>query len=119
MSPRITHISWGRLEVDGFPAFKDAKLYPGGARAWDWSETGTHHQPGIQIADIEELLEHGATVVILSKGMHEDLHTPTETLRGLERRNIRVHVLETMEAVKMYNQLREKESVGGLIHSTC
>ena len=28
-SPRIVHLSWGRLEVEGYPTFKDAKLYPG------------------------------------------------------------------------------------------
>ncbi len=63
-SPRITHMSWGRLEVGG-KSFKDAKLYPGGAREWDWRETGTHHMPGIQPADLAELLEHGAEIVVL------------------------------------------------------
>jgi hypothetical protein len=58
-SPRITQLSWGRLEVDGDQTFKDAKLFPGGAREWDWRETGTHHVPGIQPADLEELLAHG------------------------------------------------------------
>ena len=50
-SPRITHLSWGRLEVEGGRSFKDAKLWPGGGRAWDWKETGTRHRPGIQLAD--------------------------------------------------------------------
>jgi hypothetical protein len=69
-SPHITLLSWGRLEVeDG--SFKDAKLFPGGSREWDWNETGTGHVPGIQPADVEELLEHGATVVVLSKGFYE------------------------------------------------
>ncbi len=45
-SPHITHMSWGRLEVAG-KLFKDAKLYPGGSREWDWRETGTHHVPSI------------------------------------------------------------------------
>ena len=53
-SPRVTHLSWGHLEVEGVDgSFKDAKLFPGGARAWDWNETGTNHEPGIQPADIE------------------------------------------------------------------
>src|ERR671917_181067 len=70
-SPRVTHLSWGRLEVEGVDApFKDAKLFPGGARAWDWREPGTSHEPGIQPADVEELLERGATTVVLSKGVH-------------------------------------------------
>ena len=67
-SPLITHFSWGRLEVEGDRRFKDAKLFPGGSREWDWSETGTDHVSGIQPGDVKELLEHGAKVVVLSKG---------------------------------------------------
>jgi len=35
-----------------------AKLFPGGLREWDWRETGTRHVPGIQHADVQELIEH-------------------------------------------------------------
>jgi len=28
-SPRITHISWGRMEVEGIGPGKDYKVYPG------------------------------------------------------------------------------------------
>ena len=117
-SPRITRLSWGRLEVeDG--SFKDAKLFPGGSREWDWNETGTRHAPGIQPADVEELLEHGATVVVLSRGFHERLKVCRETLRMLEDEGVSVHVEQTEGAVKLYNELREHERVGALIHSTC
>lgn len=118
-SPRITHLSWGRLEVEGQHSFKDAKLFPGGSREWDWRETGTNHVPGIQPVDVKELLEHGATVVVLSKGMHEQLQVCPETLQMLKDRNISVHILQTKEAVRFYNELRDKERVGGLFHSTC
>jgi len=117
-SPRVTHLSWGRLETEG-GAFKDAKLFPGGARDWDWNETGTRHEPGIQPSDVEELLERGATVVVLSKGFHERLRVPERTLRTLEDRGIAVHVKGTEEAVRRYNELGETEKVGALIHSTC
>lgn len=119
-SPRITHLSWGRLDVEnrGEP-FKDAKLYPGGARAWDWNETGTRHVPGIQPADVEELVEHGAEVVVLSKGINERLQVKDETLAWLRERGIETHVLQTEEAVERYNELREERAVGGLFHSTC
>jgi hypothetical protein len=100
-------------------AFKDAKLFPGGARAWDWNETGTNHEPGIQPADVEELLERGATAVVLSKGFHERLGVTPEALRVLEDRGVRAHVRQTGEAIQLYNELRETERVGALIHSTC
>ncbi len=119
-SPRITHLSWGRLEVEGQSSpFKDAKLFPGGAREWDWKETGTRHEPGIQPADVQELLEHGATAVVLSKGFYERLQVGRETLRELEERNVPVHVAQTEEAAKLYIELSGRERVGALIHSTC
>ena len=118
-APRITHLSWGRLEIAGGGTFKDAKLYPGGARAWDWSETGTHHVPGIQPADVAELLDHGAEAIVLTRGFWKRLQVCRETTQMLETRNVAVHVLPTDEALAVYNALRQSRRVGGLFHSTC
>ncbi len=119
-SPWIKHVSWGRLEVEGeAEPYKDAKLFPGGSRQWNWRQTGTKHRPGIQIADVQELLDHGAKVVVLSRGMAECLHVPRETLDFLKERQIAAHVLPTKDAVALYNKLAETEAVGGLFHTTC
>jgi hypothetical protein len=118
-SPKILHVSWRRIEVEGLGIGKDFKLYPGGGREWDWRETGTQHDTGIQPADVEELLEKGATVVVLSRGMNQRLQTSPETLNLLKQRGIEVHQEETKEAVKLYNHLAETQPVGGLFHSTC
>jgi hypothetical protein len=119
-SPRIKHVSWGRLEVEGrAEPYKDAKLFPGGSREWNWRETGTNHVPGIQQTDVQELLDHGAEIVVLSRGMKECLEVPRETLEFLKGRQIPAHILPTSEAAKLYNQLAEKEPVGGLFHTTC
>jgi hypothetical protein len=119
-SPKVTRISWGRIAVEGIKdGFRDAKLYPGGAREWDWKETGTRHSPGIQPADVEELVERGAVAVVLSKGMDGMLQVMPETLTYLEELNIAVHILTTNEAVGLYNHLANRELVGALIHSTC
>jgi hypothetical protein len=117
--PRITAISWGRMEVEGLGAGKDFKLYPGGRRAWDWAETGTRNSPGIQPADVEELLARGATTVVLSQGMNTQLHVPPDTCRYLQERSITVHVAQTRAAVKIYNDLTGGSLVAGLFHSTC
>ena len=118
-SPRITGLSWGRVDVDGEGSFKDAKLYPGGAREWDWRETGTAHVPGIQPTDVQELLDHGATAVVLSKGILERLEISPETLKMLRDRGVSTHVLQTEKAVEVYNELRQTQPTGGLFHSTC
>jgi hypothetical protein len=118
-SPQITSFSWGKVEVEGLGTFKDVKLFPGGGRAWDWGETGTEHDPGVQFADVEELLGHGAEVVVLTQGVLGRLKVMPETLAELEQRGIAVHVLKTKQAVKKYNQLAGSQQVGCLLHSTC
>jgi hypothetical protein len=118
-SPRITNVTWGRIETADGRAFRDAKLWPGGGREWDWRETGTHHVPGIQPADVAELLENGAETVVLSRGVYERLQTCPETLDLLAREGVAVHVLQTERAVDRYNALAAEGPVGGLFHSTC
>ena len=75
--------------------------------------------PGIRPADVEELLEHGAKVVVLSKGMNERLQVCSETLEILKQRGVDFYVLQTEKAVEIYNKLREEKPVGALFHSTC
>ena len=118
-SPLITSFSWGSVEIAGGRRFKDVKLFPGGAREWDWSETGTDHVPGILPADVEELLAHNTEVVVLSTGINERLCVCSETLEMLKRRGIDFHVVQTERAVQLYNKLRESAAVAGLFHSTC
>ncbi|GAA2406989.1 hypothetical protein GCM10010404_76350 [Nonomuraea africana] len=115
----ITHLSWGRMVVEGLGEGKDFKLHPGGGRPWDWNETGTRHSPGIQPADVRELLDHGSRVIVLSRGMRLALQTCPETLDLLADSGVEVHVEETSAAVERYNALAETVPVGGLFHSTC
>jgi hypothetical protein len=118
-SPRILAVSWGHMEVEGIGTGKDFKLYPGGGREWDWSETGMSHSPGIRPADVRELLDRGAVAVVLSRGMEERLRVDPAALEYLEQQSVEVHVAETREAVQIYNNLAGAVPVGGLFHSTC
>ena len=119
-SPRIRLIEWGRIETECSLIGRDLKLWPGGGREWDWRETNTHHVPGIQMTDVREVLERGADTVVLSRGMELVLRTPQETIERLRELGIEVHVLETLEAARKYNDLvAAGRPVGGLFHSTC
>src|SRR5436309_13250316 len=103
------------MDVEGGGEAKDFKLGPGGGRSWDWNETGTRHDPGIQPADVEELLEHGSRVVVLSRGQDLQLQTSQETLNHLAARGVQVHMEETKAAVKLYNDVADQGiPVGGL-----
>jgi hypothetical protein len=119
----ITHISWGCMEVainGQILTFKDCKVWPGGAKEWDWRITGTHHRPGTQPADVKEILEQGVEIMVLSRGIELMLHTCPETEQLLRSESIEYHIKETNQAVALFNQLSQQgKRVGGIFHSTC
>jgi len=120
ISPRISRISWGNMTIQGIGTGKDFKLWPGGGRDWNWNETNTHHIPGIQPADLQELIAHGAEVIVLSRGMLLALQTCPESKSLLESKGIKFHIAETKKASDIYNHLADAGvAVGGLFHSTC
>jgi hypothetical protein len=122
-STRITHLSWGHMEVtiNGHTyRYKDCKVWPGGAKEWDWNLTGTRHRPGIQPADIEEILAHNVDVMILSRGMERMLQASAEAEQLLQVRGLEYHITETQDAVDLFNRLTQQgKAVGGVFHSTC
>lgn len=119
-SPRITELRWGVIKAEGLPAVRDVKLWPGGGREWNWTETGTRHMPGIQIADLEELIANGARTIVLSRGMQRALLTSPGAIVHLSDLGIRFVIEETRQAAIVYNRLAALgEPVGGLFHSTC
>ena len=119
----ITDLAWGQIEVtiDGkAQRFKDCKIWPGGACEWRWEETGTHHIPGIQPADIEEVLTHEVEAIVMGRGQFGRLHVSTGTEALLQERGIPYHIERTQKAVALFNELSQAgKRVGGVFHSTC
>ncbi|XP_041029981.1 mth938 domain-containing protein-like [Carcharodon carcharias] len=120
-SPSIASLRWGEMKVEGSDTlYKDCKVWPGGNRMWDWRETGTHHTPGIQPADINEIVNKGVQTLVIGRGMDEALQVPEETLSFIRSKGIVAVVLQTEKAVHQYNKLvKEGVAVGGIFHSTC
>ncbi|KAK5611908.1 hypothetical protein CRENBAI_007124 [Crenichthys baileyi] len=120
-SPEIASLSWGHMKVKGCSSsYKDCKVWPGGSRAWDWRETGTDHYPGVQPADLEEVLKKGIELLVIGRGMSEALQVPSSTLDFVKQKGIEVRVLPTQKAVAEYNKLAvQGAKVGGVFHSTC
>ncbi|XP_073517783.1 mth938 domain-containing protein isoform X1 [Phyllobates terribilis] len=134
-SPEISKISWGSMNVSG-QVYKDCKVWPGGSRTWDWRETGTNsalwytikptrcpvcqHHPGVQPADVDEVLKKGVKTLVIGRGMSEALQVPDSTLNYIKSQGIDVLVFQTEKAVQEYNSLASKGAkVGGVFHSTC
>ncbi|KAM9801497.1 mth938 domain-containing protein-like [Neosynchiropus ocellatus] len=120
-SPQIVSLSWGEMKVQGSPSsYKDCKVWPGGSRAWDWRETGTRHVPGVQPADLDEVLKSDVDTLVIGCGMNKVLQVPSATLDFVTQKGVDVRVLQTEKAVAEYNRLVvQGAKVGGVFHSTC
>ncbi|KAJ3590075.1 hypothetical protein NHX12_008032 [Muraenolepis orangiensis] len=119
-SPEVVSLSWGHMQVKGGSAYKDCKVWPGGSRAWDWRETGTNHRPGVQPADVEEVVAMGVDTLVIGSGMNQALQVQSSTLDLLREKGVVVRVLQTEKAVAEYNVLvGQGARVGGVFHSTC
>ncbi len=120
--PIIEHIKWGEIIVknnDDSITYRDVKLWPNHSREWNWKETGTRHNPGIQIADIQEFIDK-VDVVILTRGIDLVLQVPQETIDYAKQQDKEVHVGQTEKMVELYNELvTQGKKVGGVFHSTC
>uniref|UniRef100_A0A2K6N4B4 Mth938 domain-containing protein n=2 Tax=Rhinopithecus TaxID=542827 RepID=A0A2K6N4B4_RHIBE len=80
-SPEIASLSWGQMKIKGSnTTYKDCKVWPGGSRTWDWRETGTEHSPGVQPADVKEVVEKGVQTLVIGRGMSEALKAPTQQM---------------------------------------
>ncbi|HEY1554025.1 MAG TPA: MTH938/NDUFAF3 family protein [Kofleriaceae bacterium] len=115
----ITSFRWGQIVDSTGRVFKDARLFPGGVEEWDWRKTGTRHDPGIQIADLEDLFTTKPDVVILSRGVDLVLQVPQTTVDFAREHAANVLVLQSEQAVAEYNRRITSERVVALVHSTC
>jgi len=121
-APHIDDIKWGEIIVsfdNKKHVYHDAKLWTTKSKEWNWRETGTHHVPGIQIADLKEFIDE-VDIVILTRGMDLVLQVPQATVDYVKAKGKQCHVGETKEMVTLYNALiTEGKKVGGVFHSTC
>ncbi|XP_060032681.1 mth938 domain-containing protein isoform X2 [Erinaceus europaeus] len=78
------------------------------------------HSPGVQPADVEDVVKQGVQTLVIGRGMSEALKVPASTMEYLLKQGIDVRVLQTEQAVKEYNSLAAQGiRVGGVFHSTC
>ncbi len=115
--PLVLKCSRGRIKVAGFQSrFRDVQLSVNGAEPWDWTDTGTHHVPGVQVADI--LSVPPSPVLVVGLGTQRRLQVSAEARAHLDEKGILLVERETSRAVAIYNCYVELGvEVSALIHS--
>lgn len=118
-TPTIERLEWGSVHTS-VGTFRDARLWPGGGRDWDWRETGTHHSPGVQVADLAQLLDHAVEVVVIGCGQRRRLGVTDAARQAVADAGASLEVLESSAAVARHNELVDEDvAVATLVHSTC
>uniref|UniRef100_H2ZVY4 Mth938 domain-containing protein n=1 Tax=Latimeria chalumnae TaxID=7897 RepID=H2ZVY4_LATCH len=80
----------------------------------------SHHHPGVQPSDLEEIINKGIKTLVIGRGMNEALQVPSSTLDYVKKKGVDVMVFQTEKAVREYNTLANQGAkVGGVFHSTC
>lgn len=131
MAKLIESIRWGQIEVNDKGVkkiYKDMKISPNIVEEWDWNVNKTRHNPGIQIADVVDLIGNDdhlrkkdqIDTFILTRGMERKLQVMPDTIKFLDDKGINIIIMETSDAVKTYNMMTNHGyKVAGLFHSTC
>nr|XP_043887854.1 mth938 domain-containing protein isoform X1 [Solea senegalensis] len=102
----------------------DRCMYVSSNTAWHCTPMrflfSSQHYPGVQPADLEEVLKKGINQLVIGRGMSEALQVPSTTLDYVKQKGVDVTVLQTERAVDKYNKLANQGvKVGGVFHSTC
>ena len=112
--PAITHYSFGKMIVDGQSFTNELQILPDGT-VKEWSPRDPHY---ILAKDIEEIVRSDIKVLIIGIGANGEAAIPAATLEILESNNIKVHIANTYEAVKLFN-VSAKEALGAIFHLNC
>lgn len=122
--PVIRYARWGKITVSyrgKSCIYRDAIIWPEGSEEWNWRLSDTHHSPGIQINEIYDLIhEYNCDHIILSQGFENVLKVDPITIEWLDNNSIDYYVLNSLNAIELYNSLTQSNKrVGLLLHSTC
>ena len=111
--PIIDEVAFARLVCNGKVYRNTCLVTQAGVNAQWWRKDGMAFSP----EDFKDVLADPPKVVILGKGMMNNLTIPDATLATFEQAGVQVMVLPTSEAVEEYNQrVKKAESVVGAFH---
>ena len=114
MEIAITRFSFGRMVVDGKRFESDLAIFADG-RVERWHARINH---SIELRDILALLDGPVSKLIIGVGTDRKCAVSDEIMTHAAARAIEVHILDTYEAVKLFNA-SEKQGLAACFHLTC
>jgi len=112
----ITNYSFGHIEVDGLDYSSDVIITPEGVQDSWWRKEGHN----LAIEDLDTVIAAKPDTLIIGSGYYGRMRVPGVTRSFLTGRGIRVEVVQTSEAVEVFNKLQQKYArVVAALHLTC
>jgi len=112
---KITHYSFGSITVNGTTYTSDIIIFPDHIQSPWWRQEG--HL--LQIPDLKDVVGKEGALFIIGTGYYEMMKVPEETIRYLKSLEMDVHIHNSKDAVRLYNELSSKKQTILAIHLTC
>jgi hypothetical protein len=109
----IENYSFGKIVIDSKEYTQDVILSEEGITSWQREES---HM--VYIKDIKEIIKKKPDLIIIGNGYSGIMEVLEETIKFIKNNNIKLIIQKTTEAVKTFNESKEKNKVA-LLHLTC
>jgi hypothetical protein len=118
MAPKITHISFNTIEVNGH-LYQDVRLLPNKVEIWERNFVPTPFGESILLADLQPLFNAECSYIILSCGFNRTLDVNFDIYKALLKTNVDFKITDTLSAIGFYRELIEEDlhTVGALIYT--
>ncbi len=113
--PQIESYNFGRIRIDGEEYSNDVIVFPDHVESNWWREQGH----SLVMEDLKTVMDSAPQTLIIGRGAYSRMDIPDPTRQALEQAGIEVLSESTSDAVKLYNELREKGDVIAALHLTC
>jgi len=112
----IEEYEFGRIVIQGRVYTSDVIVHKNGVEEGWWRKEG--HR--VCMDDIKRILDLNPEVVVFGTGAYGRVKVDEEVIEYLKKNNIDVYVLETGEAVKLFDSLlKQGKNVVLAAHLTC
>ena len=112
----IEEYEFGRIVIQGRVYTSDVIVHKNGVEEGWWRKEG--HR--VCMDDIRRILDLNPEVVVFGTGAYRRVKVDEEVIEYLKKNNIDVYVLETGEAVKLFDSLlKQGKNVVLAAHLTC
>jgi hypothetical protein len=111
----INNYDFGEIDIDGKIYHHDLIIYKDKIDD-NWRRAEGHL---LSLGDVLQILDKKPDILIIGTGADGVMRVPTEVIKAIEDKGVKVVVKRTAEACEEYNDLSLTKNVVAALHLTC